>query len=69
MEITSLNSKLIQKCLLHAKQVAHSLLGVFDGIRKVIQNRIRTKEDCSGQENKMIETMISQTESGERFLF
>jgi len=55
MEITSLNSELIQKCLLHAKQVAHSLLRVFGGIRKVIQNRIRTKEDCSGQENKMIE--------------
>ena len=52
MEITSLNSKLIQKCLqLHAKQVAHSLLGVFGGIRKVIQNRASTKEDCSGQEN------------------
>lgn len=52
MEITSLNSKLIQKCLLlHAKQVAHSLLGVFGGIRKVIQNRVRTQEDCSGQEN------------------
>ena len=47
MEITSLNSKLIQKCLLHAKQVAHSLLGVFGGIRKVIKNGIRTKEDCS----------------------
>lgn len=69
MEITSLNSELIQKCLLHAKQVAHSLLRVFGGIRKVIQNRIRTKEDCSGQENKMIETTISQKESGERFLF
>lgn len=51
MEITSLNSKLIQKCLLYAKQVAHSLLGVFSGIRKVIKNGIRTKEDCSGQEN------------------